>query len=140
MVYETRTSAAGRATEPSGLSDDTLGASAGMSTDAMGTSPQGRTTAEDLSRKASRRAEQIRASAAESLDSAASAMQTGGARVASAAQRGGEALASGADYVRAHDARDMVDDLMEIIRNNQGPALLGAVTLGFIIGRAVYRN
>jgi hypothetical protein len=136
MVYETRTSAAGRANEPSGLGDDTLGASAGVSADAMGTSVPGKTTAEDRRRRASRKAEQIRASAAESLDSAASAMPTGGARVASAAQRGSEALASGADYVRAHDARDMV----EIIRNNAGPALLGAVALGFIIGRVIYRN
>ena len=140
MVYKTSTPAAGRANEPSDLSDDTLGASAGMSADAMGRPPQGKTTAEDLSRKASRKAEQIRTSAAEGLDSAASAMQSGGARVASAAQRTGEALASGADYVRAHDARDMMDDLMEIVRNNPGPALLGAVALGFIVGRAVYRN
>lgn len=133
MVYETSTPAAGRANEPSGLSDDTLGASAGMSADAMG-------TAEDLSRRASRKAEQIRASAAEGLDRAASAVQTGGARVGAAAQRAGEALASSADYVRAHDARDMMDDLTEIIRNNPGPALLAAVALGFIMGRAVYRN
>jgi hypothetical protein len=74
------------------------------------------------------------------LDSAASAVQTGGARVAGAAQRAGEALASSADYVRAHDARDIMDDLMEIIRSNPAPALLAAVALGFIMGRAVYRN
>jgi ElaB/YqjD/DUF883 family membrane-anchored ribosome-binding protein len=140
MVYETSTPAAGRANEPSGLGDDTLGASASMSTDDMGTPPRGKTTGEDLSRRASRKAEQIRTSAAEGLDSAASAMQTGGARVAGAAQRAGEALASGADYVRAHDARDMMDDLKEIIRSNPGPALLAAAALGFIVGRAVYRN
>jgi len=85
-------------------------------------------------------AERLRSSAAHGLDSAADAVHAGGERVASTAHRAGDALASGAEYVRDHDVRDMVDDLAQVVRNNPGPALLCAAALGFVLGRSVYRH
>ncbi len=64
----------------------------------------------------------------------------GGARVAGAAHGAADALHSGADYLREHDMRQMVDDLREVVRNNPGVALLGAAALGFLVGRAVSRD
>ena len=81
-----------------------------------------------------------RSSAAESLDSAAEAFRAGGARVAGAADRAGDALASGAKYVRERDAWAMLSDLVGLVKANPGPALFGAVTLGFVVGRALYRK
>jgi len=34
----------------------------------------------------------------------------------------------------------MMGDLMEVIRRNPGPSLLGAAALGFILGRALSRD
>ena len=82
----------------------------------------------------------LRSSAANGLDSAADAVHAGGERVAGAAHRAGDALASGAEYVRDHDVRDMVDDLAEVVRKNPGPALLCAAALGFVLGRSVHRH
>ena len=42
---------------------------------------------------------------------------------------------AGADYLRENSARDMVDDAMDVVKNNPGVALLGAVALGFLVGR-----
>ena len=124
MGYETNTPGSDRVNDPSGLDDELLAASAGA----------------ELGRKAARRADQVRATAADNLESAASAMHSGGARVASAADSAAEALTSSADYVRDHDIRDMIDDLIDVVRNNPGPALLGAVALGFVVGRALSRH
>jgi ElaB/YqjD/DUF883 family membrane-anchored ribosome-binding protein len=130
MAYEpTNTPGMNRVTDPSTLGEDARRA----------TSEASAATAE-LARKASRKADQARATAAEGLDTAAGAMHTGAARVASAARSAADALTSSAQYVREHDARDMMDDLMEVVKNNPGPALLGAVAIGFVIGRALSRD
>jgi hypothetical protein len=129
MAYETNTPGTDRVNDPSSLSDDTRAASLGA-----------RSSASDVGRKVSGKAEQVQATAADSLDSAANAVHSGGARVARAAHRAADSLSSGAQYVREHDARHMMEDLREVVRNNPGPALLGAVALGFVVGRALYRN
>jgi ElaB/YqjD/DUF883 family membrane-anchored ribosome-binding protein len=126
MVFETKSPGANRLNEPSGLSENTAS--------------EARSAAADLGRKASRKADQIRTTAAESLDTAASAVHTGAERVASAAHSAAEALTSGAQYVRKHDARDMIDDLMQLVKNNPGPAVLGALALGFVVGRGFSRR
>jgi ElaB/YqjD/DUF883 family membrane-anchored ribosome-binding protein len=127
MVYESNSPGANRLNEPSGLSEDTLAS-------------ETRSAAAELGRKASRKADRVRATAADSLDTAASAVHTGGERVASAAHSAAGALTSGAQYVREHDARDMIDDVMQLVKNNPGPALLGAAALGFLVGRALSRG
>jgi ElaB/YqjD/DUF883 family membrane-anchored ribosome-binding protein len=129
MVYDTHSLGTNRLNEPSGLTEDTLGAAS-----------EARSAAAELGRKASRKADQVRATAADSLDTAASAVHTGGEHVASAAHSAAGALSSGAQYVREHGARDMIDDLMQLVKNNPGPALLGAAALGFVVGRALSRG
>jgi ElaB/YqjD/DUF883 family membrane-anchored ribosome-binding protein len=96
--------------------------------------------AAELRRGAARKAEQMRTSAAAGLDDAADALRAGGARVAGAADRASDALASGARYVRARDARGMMDDALGLVKENPAAALLGAATIGFLVGRALYRR
>ena len=96
--------------------------------------------ATELGREARAKADKVRTSAARGLDTAADAVHAGGDRLASAAHRAGDALASGAEYARANDAGDMVDDFMGLMRNNPGPTLVCAAALGFLLGRAVYRR
>jgi hypothetical protein len=96
--------------------------------------------ANELGRRASQRAEQVRTAAAGGLDSAAQAVHERADRVAGAAHNAADAMSSGADYLRSNDLRQMGDDLVGVIRNNPGPALLGALALGFLIGRAFARD
>lgn len=105
-----------------------------------GLSEQAQGAAADLARKATRRAEQVRGRAAQGLDSAAKSVHAGGERVAHAAHSAGDALSTSARYVRENDLRDMVDDMLDVVRDNPGPALLGAAALGFLIGRAMSRG
>jgi ElaB/YqjD/DUF883 family membrane-anchored ribosome-binding protein len=129
MVYESDGPGANRLNEPSALSEDTLG-----------TASDARPAAAELGRKTSIKADQVRATAADTLDTAASAVHTGGEHVASAAHSAAGVLTSGAQYVREHDARHMIDDLRQLVKNNPGPALLGAVAVGFVVGRALSRG
>src|ERR1700683_2386012 len=101
---------------------------------------EARSAAAELAHKASRKVDQVRATAADSLDTAASAVDKGGERVASAAHGAAGAISSGAQCVRAHGARHMIDDLAQLVKNNPGPALLGAAALGFVLGRALSRG
>jgi hypothetical protein len=129
MKYEANIHGTDRVNDPSTLSDDTRAASLGA-----------RSSAADVDRKVSGKAEQVRATAADSLDSAANAVHSGGARVARAAHHAADSLSSGAQYVREHDARDMIENLRQVVRKNPGPAFVGAVALGFVVGRVLYRN
>ena len=51
-----------------------------------------------------------------------------------------DAVAYGAEYLRGNDVRTMLSDLVEVIRRNPGPSLLGAAVLGFMLGRALSRD
>jgi hypothetical protein len=95
--------------------------------------------ASKIARTAGRTAEQARNRTAAGLESAAKSVHSGVDRMATAGHGAGDALASSARYVREHDVRDMTDDVMSMVRNNPGVALLGAAALGFLIGRAVTR-
>lgn len=90
--------------------------------------------------KAAQRADRARVGAAAGLDTVASTLHQRGDRVASAAHSAADAVSSGAEYLRAHDVQTMMRDLMEVIRRNPGPSLLGAAALGFILGRALSRD
>jgi hypothetical protein len=46
-------------------------------------------------------------------------------------------LETTAEYVRDHGAREMADDVKEVIRNHPGKALLAAMVLGFVTARAL---
>ncbi len=95
---------------------------------------------QDVGAKAAQRADQARVGAAAGLDSVASTLHEKGERVASAAHSAADAMASGAEYLRDNDVRTMMNDFVEVIRRNPGPALIGAAALGFMLGRALSRD
>ena len=111
----------------------TMGDTPGVASDAV-------RAAADLGRGAARKADQARNRTAAGLESAAKSVHSGVDRMASAGHGAGDALSSSARYVREHDMRNMMDDVMEVVRNNPGVALLGAAALGFLIGRAITRG
>lgn len=123
------------ASDPRGTPDPAP--SARMGQDAL---EKAEATASELGRSAEKKAQRARTRAAAGLDSAAKSMHAGADRVADAGHSAGDALASSARYVREHDARDMAEDAMDIVRRNPGVALLGAAALGFLVGRAITRN
>jgi hypothetical protein len=90
--------------------------------------------------KAAQRADQARLSAAAGLDTVATNLHEQGDRVASAAHNAADAVSHGAGYLRANDVHTVTGDLVDVIRRNPGPALLGAATLGFLLGRALSRD
>ncbi|MBV8974643.1 MAG: hypothetical protein JOY74_05925 [Sinobacteraceae bacterium] len=96
--------------------------------------------AQDVGARATQRADQARVGAAAGLESVASGLHQQGERVASAAHSAADAVASGAEYLRENDVQTMLSDLMEVIRRNPGPSLIGAAALGFMLGRALSRD
>jgi ElaB/YqjD/DUF883 family membrane-anchored ribosome-binding protein len=96
--------------------------------------------AQDVGAKAAQRADQARVGAAAGLETVASTLHEKGDRVASAAHSAADTVAHGAGYLRDNDMRTMMSDLMEVIRRNPGPSLLGAAAVGFLLGRALSRD
>ena len=126
------------ATEPGSFGFDSGNAS--NPTDKLSAAAtEGKARTADLGRSAADSVDQARSSAAAGLSTAAGAIEDGakegGQRARRAAQATANALSSGADYLRDNSARDMVDDAMDVVKNNPGVALLGAVALGFLVGR-----
>ncbi|HEY6823890.1 MAG TPA: hypothetical protein VI195_05580 [Steroidobacteraceae bacterium] len=96
--------------------------------------------AQDVGARAAQRADQARVGAAAGLDNVASTLHEKGERVASAAHSAADAVSYGAEYLRENDVQTMLSDLMEVIRRNPGPSLIGAAALGFMLGRALSRD
>jgi hypothetical protein len=99
-----------------------------------------KTKAQDVGARTAERADQARVGAAAGLESVASTLHDKGDRVASAAHSAADAVTHGAEYLRDNDLQTMLSDVMEGIRRNPGPALLGAAALGFVLGRALSRD
>jgi ElaB/YqjD/DUF883 family membrane-anchored ribosome-binding protein len=101
---------------------------------------EAKSRAADLGRRVSDTAGQARANAAVGLSNVADAIDgqadEAATRTRRAAHRTANALSSGADYIRDNSARDMMDDAIDVAKNNPGIALLGAVAIGFRVGRA----
>ena len=96
--------------------------------------------AQDVGAKAAQRADQARVGAAAGLETVASTLHERGDKVASAAHSAADAVSHGAGYLRDNDVQTMMGDLMEVIRRNPWPSLLGAAALGFLLGRALSRD
>jgi hypothetical protein len=94
----------------------------------------------DVGAKGAHGADRARVGAAAGLDTVASTLHKRGDTVASAAHSAGDAVSSGAEYLRAHDVQTITHDLMESVRRNPARALLGAVVIGFILGRVLSRD
>jgi ElaB/YqjD/DUF883 family membrane-anchored ribosome-binding protein len=93
-----------------------------------------------VGRRTGRRVEQARRAAARGLDSAADAVHERTDRAANVAHRAADSLSKGADYLRTNEVRQMADDIIAGIRNHPVPALIGAVALGFLLGRVMSRD
>lgn len=124
MAYESTGSSPGRTT-PAG-EESSLGQSAESAASALG-------------RSAANKADRARTRTAAGLESAAQSVHAGTEQVASAGHSAGDALSSSARYVRDTDVNGMMEDILDVVRNNPGIALLGAAALGFLVGRAITR-
>ena len=78
-------------------------------------------------------------SAAEALHEKADKLP-GGDRIADAAHATANAVISAADYVRENDAKAMMADVQNVVKNNPGVALLTAAALGFLLARTFSRD
>lgn len=100
----------------------------------------------DMARTAKQTVDDARQTAADRLGSAASAVEDraeqlpGGPSVQRFAQAAAERLGTTADYVRNHDAKDMLADIQRVVKNNPGPSLVIAAAFGFVIGRSLTRQ
>lgn len=64
----------------------------------------------------------------------------GGERVAHFAHVAADKLTGASDYLREHDLNAMLEDARTIVKNNPLPAMVGAATLGFLLGRVLSRD
>ena len=89
-----------------------------------------------------------RTSAADSLASAASSLHSGADKAADLGQKSGEKvstlahgaadkLQAGADYMRAHDFKDVMQSVEGYVRRNPGQALVAAGVVGFLAARVM---
>jgi hypothetical protein len=101
--------------------------------------------ASDLGRSAGARMEEGRRSAAGALDRAADALHRRaesfpGQRSVDLAHTTADKLHNTAHYLRDHDLRDMMGDFENVVRRRPGQALLGALAVGFLVGRAMRKQ
>jgi ElaB/YqjD/DUF883 family membrane-anchored ribosome-binding protein len=123
----------------------TIGATSATNT-ATDAASQAKSKAANLGRAAAEKIDQQRSAAAGGLKSAASTLHEkadslpGGDRVANIAHTAADKLASTSDYIRDHDVQTMMTDVERLVKNNPGPALLGAAVIGFLVARTFSSN
>jgi hypothetical protein len=64
----------------------------------------------------------------------------GGPKAVNLAHGIADGMESTASYLREHDFEDMREDLMNICRRHPAQALLSALAVGFLVGRAIRRR
>jgi hypothetical protein len=100
------------------------------------------TKASDLGRMAADKVDENRGAAAAGLESAADTLHDkadslpGGKAASRIAHVTADKLDATADYIREHDVDSMMSDMYRLVKNNPGPALLGAALLGFLVARS----
>jgi len=98
---------------------------------------------ENLGQTAADKVNSARPTLAGALDSAADNLRrhangaSGGFE--EGARKTAEALGTAAGYVRTHDAEQMISDAEEAARQNPGPALIIAASVGFLLGAFLRR-
>jgi|SRR5579872_1836442 len=96
--------------------------------------------AAEFGRAAADKVEQQRSKAAGALHGASSTIREKADRWASEAGQmahsAADRLDSAADYVREHDTRQMMSDVMEVVKKHPAQSLLVAAGLGFLMARA----
>lgn len=63
-----------------------------------------------------------------------------GERARRVAHATADKLHNAAGYMRRHDTKAMASDLESVVKRHPGQALMGAVVLGFCVGRVFRRN
>ena len=102
--------------------------------------------ASEAGRAAGARMEEGRRSAAGALDRAADALHRkaealpGGNKTSDLAHNTADKLHNTAHYLREHDLRDMMGDFESVVRRRPGQALLGALAVGFLVGRVMRKD
>ena len=102
--------------------------------------------ASEMGQRVADKIDENRGSAASGLESAAGALREradtlpGGEKVATAAHATADAVNVAADYVRDNDVKAMMADVLKLVKNNPGAALLTAAALGFLMGRTLSRD
>ena len=99
-----------------------------------------------MAQSAKSKVEQGRRSTAGALDRAADALHRradsipGGRKASEFAHTTADKLQGTAHYIREHDFRDMMGDVETVIRRRPGQALLGALAIGFLVGRSMRKQ
>lgn len=119
---------------------ESTGSNVGRGPGSPSPSEEAESTAAALGRAAANKADRARTRAASGLESAAQSVHAGTDQVASAGHSAADAISSSARYVRDTDVSGMMDDVLDLVRDNPGIALLGAAALGFLLGRAITRS
>lgn len=77
-----------------------------------------------------------RDSAASALDGAARKLHKGADSISHLAHETGDRIDASARYVREHDSEQMMDDMREVVRAHPGKAMIAALAVGLLVGRA----
>ena len=102
--------------------------------------------AAEMGQKVADKIDENRGAAASGLESAAGALREkadtlpGGEKVVTAAHATADAVGIAADYVRDTDVKAMMADVLKLVKNNPGAALLTAAAVGFLMGRTLSRD
>ena len=102
--------------------------------------------AAEMGQKVADKIDENRGAAASGLESAAGALREkadtlpGGEKVVTAAHATADAVGVAADYVRDTDVKAMMADVLKLVKNNPGAALLTAAAVGFLMGRTLSRD
>ena len=130
--------------EPSG--QDTQSAATSLKDRASETAGTGQEKAREVLRNVQGKFDRSRRPAADNLEHAATALHRradrlpGGENVAKLAHRTADRMQITADYVRAHDAADMMGDAKGFLGRHPGGSLALAAVVGFFIGRKLRRG
>lgn len=97
----------------------------------------------EIAEQAANKVNSARQPIADKLHGAASAVRgqaeslAAGEGVVGVAQSAADKLESSAAYIESHDAREMVNDLMAVVKKHPTQSLLIAGAFGFLIARAL---
>ena len=104
-----------------------------------------KSTAADFGRSAQQNIDRNLQGAASALEGASSALRSKlppdrSGKVAAVGYTAAEKIEATARYLRLHDSKDMVRGVESWAKANPGPALGGALALGFLIGLSMQRD
>ena len=90
----------------------------------------------EAARRAKSKFDGARQPVADKLHSAADHVRAHGDRLSGAAESAADKLEASADYIKSRDAKRMMQDLMQLIKQHPTKSLLIAGAVGFLVARA----